>query len=68
VIHDTRQIDPDLAAIIDAWPGLSPAVRASIAKLAKAASKKGAGRLLNKRSVAWYNEPETEREVYHARL
>jgi hypothetical protein len=38
VIHDTCQTDPDLAAIIDAWPQLSPALRAGIVAMVKAAS------------------------------
>jgi hypothetical protein len=36
---DTRQTDPDLARIVDAWPTLPESVRASIALLVKAASK-----------------------------
>jgi hypothetical protein len=35
--------DPDLAAVIDAWPKLSGAVRASMVKLAKSALRKGVG-------------------------
>jgi hypothetical protein len=34
--------DPDLARIIEAWPGLSAAIRASLAAMATAAS--GGGR------------------------
>jgi hypothetical protein len=36
---DTRQTDPDLAAIIAAWPGLSAAVKAAITVLAQTASR-----------------------------
>jgi hypothetical protein len=34
-----RQIDPDLARIMDAWPALPESVRASIVMLIKAAVK-----------------------------
>ncbi len=37
---DIRQTHPDLAAIVDAWPNLSPATRAAMSKLAKASAKK----------------------------
>ena len=36
---DTRQIDPDLAAVIDAWDRLPEAVRAGIVAMVKAAVK-----------------------------
>ena len=36
---DTCQTDPDVARIVDAWPGLPEAVRASILMLVKAAGK-----------------------------
>jgi hypothetical protein len=37
---DTRQTDPDLARIVDAWPTLPESVRAAITMLVKAASGK----------------------------
>jgi hypothetical protein len=36
---DTCRIDPDLARIVNAWPGLPESVRASILMLVKAAAK-----------------------------
>jgi hypothetical protein len=39
VIHDTRQTDPDLAVIIDAWDRLPEAVKAGIVAMVKAAAK-----------------------------
>jgi hypothetical protein len=35
---DTRQTDPDLAAVIDAWDRLPEAVRAGIVAMVRAAS------------------------------
>jgi hypothetical protein len=37
--HDGCQTDPDLAAVIAAWPGLPAAVKAAITVLAQAASR-----------------------------
>ena len=37
---DTRQIDPDLAAVIDAWDRLPEAVRAGIVAMVRAAAGK----------------------------
>jgi hypothetical protein len=39
---DTCKIDPELAAIAEAWPNLPEAVKASILMLVKAASDKWA--------------------------
>jgi hypothetical protein len=36
---DTRQNDPDLHAVVDAWPTLPEALKAGILAMAKAASK-----------------------------
>jgi hypothetical protein len=36
---DNRQTDPDLARIVDAWPGLPESVKASITLLIRAAGK-----------------------------
>ncbi len=41
-IHDTCQTDPDLARIVDAWPGLPDAIKAGILAMVNAAS--GGGR------------------------
>ncbi len=38
---DTCQTDPDLAAVIEAWPSIPEAVRAGIVAMVKAASKPG---------------------------
>jgi hypothetical protein len=38
VIHDTCQNDPDLAAIVAAWPELPAAIRAGILAMVTAAS------------------------------
>ena len=32
-----RSVDPDLQAVVDAWPGLPPAVKAGIVAMVKAA-------------------------------
>jgi hypothetical protein len=34
--HDARKTDPDLAALVDAWPDLPEAVRAGIMAMVKA--------------------------------
>jgi hypothetical protein len=34
-----KQADPDLAAVVDAWPDLPEAIRAGIVAMVKAASK-----------------------------
>ena len=34
--HDTRQTDPDLAAIVDAWPTLPEPIKAGIVAMVKA--------------------------------
>jgi hypothetical protein len=36
---DTCQTDPDLAAVVDAWPRLPRALRAAVLALVKSASK-----------------------------
>jgi hypothetical protein len=36
---DIRQSDPDLAAVMPAWPDLPEAIRAGIVAMVKAASK-----------------------------
>jgi hypothetical protein len=36
--------DPDLAAVVAAWPELPAAIKAGIVAMVKAASSKGAGR------------------------
>jgi hypothetical protein len=41
LLHDTRNIDPDLAIVVAAWPELPEAIRAGIVAMVKAAS--GAG-------------------------
>jgi hypothetical protein len=39
VIHDICQTDPDLAAVVAAWPDLPEAIRAGILAMVTAASK-----------------------------
>ena len=39
--NDTCKTDPDLAALVAAWPGLPEAIRAGIVAMVKAASGKG---------------------------
>jgi hypothetical protein len=39
LIHDTCQSDSDLAAVVDAWPGLPEAIKAGIVAMIKAAAK-----------------------------
>jgi hypothetical protein len=41
LIHDTCQIDPDLATVVHAWDRLPEAVRAGIVAMVKAAAKGG---------------------------
>jgi hypothetical protein len=36
LIHDTCQTDPDLAAVVAAWPELPEAIRAGIVAMVKA--------------------------------
>jgi hypothetical protein len=36
---DARGTDPDLAAVVDAWPNLPEAIKAGIVAMVKAASK-----------------------------
>jgi hypothetical protein len=38
LIHDTRQSDPRLIVIVDAWPDLPEAIKAGILAIVKAAS------------------------------
>jgi hypothetical protein len=40
---DTRQTDPDLATVLNAWDRLPEAIRAGIVAMVKAASKGEAG-------------------------
>ncbi len=41
---DTCKTDPDLSAVVAAWPELPEAIRAGIVAMVKAASGKGGGR------------------------
>ena len=43
LLHDTCTTDPDLAAVVDAWPDLPEAIRAGILAMVKAALGKGGG-------------------------
>jgi len=36
---DTRKTNPDLAAVVDAWPDLPEALKAGIVAMVKAAAK-----------------------------
>jgi hypothetical protein len=40
LIHDTCQIDPDFATVVDAWERLPEAVRAGIVAMVRAAAWK----------------------------
>jgi hypothetical protein len=40
LLHDSCPTDPDLATIVDAWPGLPQAVRAGILAMIAACPKK----------------------------
>jgi hypothetical protein len=39
LIHDTCQTDPDLAAVVDAWPRLPRPLRDAVMALVRSASK-----------------------------
>lgn len=41
ILEDSLAIDPDLAAVIDAWPDLPDAVRAGIVAMVRAATEEG---------------------------
>jgi hypothetical protein len=38
LLHDTCQTHPDLAAVVEAWPGLLGAIRAGILAMVKVAA------------------------------
>jgi hypothetical protein len=38
LIHDTCQTDPNLAAIVDAWPALPEVIKAGILAMVKAST------------------------------
>jgi hypothetical protein len=41
LLHDKCQDDPELAAVVAAWPGLLPAIRAGILAMIGAAVPEG---------------------------